>query len=174
MLHISNFFAHFLMCCLINQTALRTLELYVVQLIVVLFYLAALTDLILYYFKLIVWNCIDEIGQNDIFCRCIIFFCIISWSFASPQVMTLIVKLRLMPRKTSILGILLTFFPINSQCFQYRLPNLWQPKQSCCNTLPSPSLSGCNGNFQWHFSVTIWRIDLMKTSHALTIFLSFR
>ena len=59
--------------------------------------------------------------------------------------MTLIVKLRLMPRKTSILGILLTFFPINSQCFQYRLPNLWQPKQSCCNTLPSPSLSGCNG-----------------------------
>ena len=54
MLHISNFFAHFLMCCLINQTALRTLELYVVQLIVVLFYLAALTDLILYYFKLIV------------------------------------------------------------------------------------------------------------------------
>ena len=53
MLHISNFFAHFLMCCLINQTALRTLELYVVQLIVVLSYLAALTDLILYYFKLL-------------------------------------------------------------------------------------------------------------------------
>ena len=42
------------MCCLINQTALRTLELHVVQLIVILFYLAALTDLILYYFKLIV------------------------------------------------------------------------------------------------------------------------
>ena len=41
------------MCCLINQTALRTLELHVVQFIAILFHLTALTDLILYYFKLI-------------------------------------------------------------------------------------------------------------------------
>ena len=42
------------MYCLLNLTALELFELHVFQLIVMLFHLAVLTDLILYYLKYII------------------------------------------------------------------------------------------------------------------------
>ena len=87
---------------LLNKSnGFRTMELRVVQLIVILFYLTGLTDLILYYLNLLYyWSIWAEY----------IFFLHILSLFARPQVNVLIVKFRLLPRKTSISGILLTFF----------------------------------------------------------------
>ena len=52
MLHISTFF-HFFNVLLNKSNCFRTVELHVVQLIVILFHLTTLTDLILYYFNLL-------------------------------------------------------------------------------------------------------------------------
>ena len=110
---------YFLTCCtslffftffnelLHKSNCFRTVELHVVQLIVILFHLTALTDLILHYFNLFYY----QIG---------LFFHILS-SFAEPKGKT--IKFRLLPRKTSKSGISLTFF-IKRQCFQYRLQNI--------------------------------------------------
>ena len=66
-------------------------------------FLVALADLILY----TVCHIIDQIVQNFYF-----FSIYILSLFPTPQVRTLIVKLRLLPRKTSFSGISLTFFLI--------------------------------------------------------------
>ena len=97
----TSLFFHFLICCLANQKCFRTVELHVVQLVVILFHLTALTDLILYYFNfLYYWS-----NWTKYF-----FFVHILSSFARPQVKTLNVKFRKLPRKTSISSVLLTFF----------------------------------------------------------------
>ena len=79
-----------------------------------------LRNLILYYFNLFYY----WLNWTEYF-----FLHILS-SFARPQVKTLIVKFRLLSRKTSISGISLTFFIIdnvsNTDC-----PTLWQREQSC-------------------------------------------
>ena len=75
--------------------------------------MTALTDLILYYFNLLYY------WPNWTECFS---FHILS-SFARPQVKSLIVKFRLLPRKTSVLIFQQHFF-IKRQCFQYRLPNI--------------------------------------------------
>ena len=98
MLYISTFFTFFNV--LLNKSnCFRTVELHVVQFIVLFQFIVLLIKL------------------NRIF-----FLHILS-SFARPQVKTMIVKFRLLPRKTSISGISLTFF-INRQYFQYRLFNI--------------------------------------------------
>ena len=52
MMHITTFFTFFNV--LLNKSnCFRTVELHVVEVIVMLFYLTALTDLILYYFNLL-------------------------------------------------------------------------------------------------------------------------
>ena len=63
MLHISTFF-HFFNVLLNKSNCFRTVELHVVQLIVILFHLTTLTDLILYYFNLLHY----QIGQKNFFC----------------------------------------------------------------------------------------------------------
>ena len=94
-LHISTFFIFFKV--LLNKSdCFRTVELHIVQLIAILF---DLTKLILYYFS---YCNIDQIGQN-------IFLHVLS-SFSRTRVKTLIVKFRLLPRKTSISHILLPCF----------------------------------------------------------------
>ena len=103
---------HYLKCCtsllfftflnvLLNKSnCFRTVELHVVQLIVILFHLTALTDLILYYFSLLhYWSSWTKYS-----------FLHILWLFARSQVKTLIVKFRLLPRKTSVSGVPLTLF----------------------------------------------------------------
>ena len=77
-----------------------------------LFHVTALTDLILYYS---IYCVADQIGQK-------IILHILS-SFARPQVKTLIVKIRLLPRKFQHQVFHEHFF-IDWQCFQYRLPNI--------------------------------------------------
>ena len=109
-MHISTFFTFF-RCCLINQTAFELWNYMFVQIIVTFFHLTTFTDLILRNFDLLYyWSNWKEF-----------FFHILS--FAWFQVKTVIVKLILLPRKTSISDISLTFF-INWQSFQYRLPNI--------------------------------------------------
>ena len=97
MLHISTFFTFNVL--LNKSNHFRTLELHAVQLIVTLFHFTALTDWIFYYFNLLYY----QVEQN-------IFLYILSSSFARPKVKTLIVKFRLLSRKTSVSGISLTFF----------------------------------------------------------------
>ena len=88
------------MCYLTNQTALENVELHVVQLTEILSHLSAITGFILYYFNLLL------IKLDRIF---FLFLDILS-SFARPQMKVLIVKFKLLPRKTSISAISLTFF----------------------------------------------------------------
>ena len=117
---ISLLFSHFWMYCLTNHAALGLLFLYIelhaasrsnfiisvifvklpaIQLVVILFHLTAFTDLILYDLNTLhYWS--KWTGYS--------FFHVLS-SFARSQVKTLIVKFRLLPRKCSISGILLTF-----------------------------------------------------------------
>ena len=97
MRHIFTFFT-FLNIFLNSSNCFTAVELHVVQLVIVLFHLTALMDLILYYS---IYCIINQIGQN-------IFLHILS--FANPQVKTMIAKLRLLPRKTSISGISLTCY----------------------------------------------------------------
>ena len=106
MLHISIFFTFF-NALRHKSNCFRTVELHVVQLIVILFHLTAFTDLISHYFNLLYY----QIGH---------FFFMLS-PFAEPKGKT--IKFRLLPRKTSKSGISFTFF-IKGQCFQYRLQNV--------------------------------------------------
>ena len=98
MLHISLPFSLFFNVFLNKSNYFRNVELHAFQLIVIFFHLNVLTDLMLCYFHLLYY----QIGQN-------IFLYILS-SFARSKVKTLIVKFRLLARKTSISGISLTFF----------------------------------------------------------------
>ena len=92
-----------------KSNCFATLEPHDVNLIVRLCIVTDHTDLILHYF-------LDQIKM--MFCSFSNFLQI--WrSFATPQVKSLIVKLRLLSTKTPILEC----FSINRHCLQYRLPN---------------------------------------------------
>ena len=109
MLYITVIFA-FSNVLLNKSDCFRTVKLHIVQLIVRVFHLTPITDLILYNFSsLYYWSNSTEY-----------FFLQILSSFARPQVRSLILKLRLLPRKTSIFK----HFFIDRQCFLYRLPNI--------------------------------------------------
>ena len=88
--------------------------------------MTALTDLKLYYF-------LDEVRQNDTFCRFFIFFLI--WkSLARPQIKTLIVKFRLLSRKTPIPWM---FFPLINIVSNVDYPIFWWFKQTCQDHPPT-------------------------------------
>ena len=139
-MHITTFFTFFNV--LLNKSnCFRTVELHVVEVIVMLFYLTALTDLILYYFNLLYyWS-----NWTEYF-----FLSHILSSFTRSQAKTLTVKFRLIPRKTLISGILLTFF-------------YW------LTMFPIQIAQYC----ECDYSVKIWRIDLMKACHVIPILFSF-
>ena len=82
------------MCYLTNQAALENVELHVVQLTEILSHLSAITGFILHYFNLLLIK-LDRI-----------FFLFLD----RPQMKVLIVKFKLLSRKTSISAISLTFF----------------------------------------------------------------
>ena len=109
MLHITVIFTY---CnVLLNKSnCFRTVELHVVQLVVMLFPFDChhRFDIVKFQFIVLLMK-LDRI----------LFLHILS-SFARPQVKSLIVKLRLLPRKTSIFK----HFFIDRQCFLYRLPNI--------------------------------------------------
>ena len=172
-MYISTFFLF-----LNKWNCFRTVELHFVQLIVILLHLTTLTGLILYYFNfLYYWSNWTEY-----------FFLYLLLLSARPQIKALIEKFRLMPRKTSISGIALTFF-INLWCFQCKLPNIvvtwaklwWQTfsiqiTQYCDNVskvvgqtsqAPISFYKRWGGNFVCDSSVKKYRIDLMKACHPL-------
>ena len=121
----------------------RTVELHIFQLIVILFHLTGLTIIVLFQFIVL----LIKLGR--------IFF-LYMLSLARTQVKSLTVKFRLLPRKTSILGISLTFF-INRQCFQYRLPYFVITWAKSLGKPPNPPFSfflkRCDANFECDFSV---------------------
>ena len=92
-----------------KSICLRTVKLYVVQLIVMLLHLTTITELILHFFKVIVL--LIKLDRMMCFADSS-YFLHISRSFTRTQVKSLIVILKLLPRKTLILGISLTFLPL--------------------------------------------------------------
>ena len=84
-----------------KSSCLGTLKFHIVNLTVILWYCNCLADLKLCYF-------LKQIRQNDIFCRFFIFILHILRSFPRSQIKIVIVKFRLLSRKTLISWI---FFP---------------------------------------------------------------
>lgn len=91
-------------------------------------------------------------------------------SSGRPQLETLILKYRLLPRKNLISGVSLMFFNYLTILLNIVVTykSSWHPPNQ-----PSFFLKKWKGNLVCDFPVEIWRIDLMIACHVLPILFSF-